>query len=303
MEQLSLLSEVPLARASPSPALGPDLPGPPGSCGSTFERFARSVLDGCSGRTCRERSRHRTGRISDVCSQAWMSSGTVSHGEFWTRSSSEWPSDAAVSSLSDVLEMGGAQRACEVLFEPEGLRRDPPSCREKREALAAAAGKRVAQPDGALNGLDVQSRRVFDAGSCGPTLSSGTNEGMNIQPSVLTTAPTLTAQRERGAQPPNVLAVRTANTSANGCGISDGVSHTVDASGPEAVAYGFKHHVSACAGTTGFEEELCPTQIAGKPPAVVMTDTQPNSLVSHETCGTLTSRMYKDPPVVAGEFE
>lgn len=198
---------------------------------------------------------------------------------------------------------GGAQRACEVLFEPEGLRRDPPSCREKREALAAAAGKRVAQPDGALNGFDVQSRRVFDAGSCGPTLSSGTNEGMNIQPLVLTTAPTLTAQRERGAQPPNVLAVRTANTSANGCGISDGVSHTVDASGPEAVAYGFKHHVSACAGTTGFEEELCPTQIAGKPSAVVMTDTQPNSLVSHETCGTLTSRMYKDPPVVAGEFE
>jgi len=33
------------------------------------------------------------------------------------------------------------------------------------------------------------------------------------------------------------IAIRTANTSANGCGISDEVAHTVDASGPEAVAY------------------------------------------------------------------
>lgn len=142
----------------------------------------------------------------------------------------------------------------------------------------------------------MQSRRVFDAAGVGPTLSSGTTEGVNIQPSVLV-APTLTAQRDRGAQPPNVLAVRTANTSANGCGVAEGVGHTLDASGPEAVAYGFKYHVSACAGTTGFEEELAPMQIAGKPPAVVMTDTQPNSLVSDETCGTLTHRMHKDPPV------
>ena len=40
-----------------------------------------------------------------------------------------------VGSLGD----GGAERACEVLFEPESLRWDPPSSREKRKALAAAA--------------------------------------------------------------------------------------------------------------------------------------------------------------------
>ena len=34
---------------------------------------------------------------------------------------------------------GGAERACEVLFEPESLRWDPPSSREKRKALAARA--------------------------------------------------------------------------------------------------------------------------------------------------------------------
>lgn len=85
----------------------------------------------------------------------------------------------------------------------------------------------------------MQSRRVFDAAGIAPTLSSGTTEGANIQPSILDVAPTITAQRGRGAQPPNVL------------------------------SYGFKYHVSACAGTTGFEEECAPTQIAGKPPAVV----------------------------------
>ena len=40
-----------------------------------------------------------------------------------------------VGSLGD----GGARRACEVLFERESLRWDPPSSREKREALAARA--------------------------------------------------------------------------------------------------------------------------------------------------------------------
>ena len=41
-----------------------------------------------------------------------------------------------VGSLGD----GGAERACEVLFEPEGLRWDSPSSREKRAELAARAG-------------------------------------------------------------------------------------------------------------------------------------------------------------------
>lgn len=40
-----------------------------------------------------------------------------------------------VGSLGD----GGAERACEVLFEPESLRWDPTPSREKRKALAAAA--------------------------------------------------------------------------------------------------------------------------------------------------------------------
>lgn len=37
---------------------------------------------------------------------------------------------------------------------------------------------------GCLNPEDPQSKRIFTPDSCGPTLSSGTGEGMNIQPSV-----------------------------------------------------------------------------------------------------------------------
>lgn len=41
---------------------------------------------------------------------------------------------------------------------------------------------------GCLNPEDPQSKRIFTPDSCGPTLSSGTGEGMNIQPSVITFA-------------------------------------------------------------------------------------------------------------------
>lgn len=115
----------------------------------------------------------------------------------------------------------GACPPVEVLFEPEGMRGDYPSSREKREALAAAArqspksaGFKFHQGAGAgnigfeaeqsptctadwhnpavlvgdagcLNPEDPQNKRIFPPDSCGPTLSSGTREGMNIQPSVL----------------------------------------------------------------------------------------------------------------------
>ena len=86
-----------------------------------------------------------------------------------------------VGSLGD----GGAERACEVLFEPESLRWDPPSSREKRKALAARAEGGAGGAGGCLTPWDNQSKRIFSPEGCGPTLNSGTGEGMNIQPSVL----------------------------------------------------------------------------------------------------------------------
>ena len=42
-----------------------------------------------------------------------------------------------------------------------------------------------AEQSGCLTPWDVQSKRVFSEDSCGPTLPSGTNEGVNIQPIVM----------------------------------------------------------------------------------------------------------------------
>ena len=74
------------------------------SCGNMFERFAMSGLSGFFGRTSRERSQAKVGRLSDSSCPKWTSSGTVWRGGYLMRSSSEWPSDAAVSFLSDILE-------------------------------------------------------------------------------------------------------------------------------------------------------------------------------------------------------
>lgn len=115
----------------------------------------------------------------------------------------------------------GACPPVEVLFEPEGMRGDHPSSREKRQELAAAAERGASSAGfkfhqgagagnigweseqsptctadwhnpavltgdaGCLNPEDPQSKRIFTSDSCGPTLSSGAGEGMNIQPSVL----------------------------------------------------------------------------------------------------------------------
>lgn len=87
----------------------------------------------------------------------------------------------------------GSRPPVEVLFEPEGVLWDYKSSREKRKELAAKAGRSHAcsgvdanmSDTGCLNPWDPQSKRVFTADSCAQTLSSGTTEGMNIQPSVL----------------------------------------------------------------------------------------------------------------------
>ena len=79
---------------------------------------------GCGGKSCDSLMRHTpvgsSERTSLACCQAtadriwvplsgrWETSGMGSPTEFWTLSSSEFPSAAAASSLSDILESPGA---------------------------------------------------------------------------------------------------------------------------------------------------------------------------------------------------
>ena len=77
----------------------------------------------------------------------WENSGMGSLGEFWTLRSSEFPSDAVASSLSDILETGELQqryfltkRACEgILRRADNRGRKLPDA--LRAALEAQAGK------------------------------------------------------------------------------------------------------------------------------------------------------------------
>lgn len=128
------------ARASPSRsrANGRGCKVSQDSCSSTFERYVRYVLDGFFGKTSRERSQARMGRLSDSSCPKWTSSGTVWRGAYSMRSSSEWPKDAAVSFLSDILEPAPPVG---VLIEPESMRGDFESSAEKRASLAEEAGR------------------------------------------------------------------------------------------------------------------------------------------------------------------
>ena len=119
---------------------------------------------------------------------------------------------------------GGGGAAAAVLFEPESVPGNTQTSKQKREALATDARSRAAgsgggvtafaqntrdelriQGDGTISGAlsaqpgmkqttfvaeclppwDVQSKRVFSENGVAPTLSSGTNEGANIQPVVM----------------------------------------------------------------------------------------------------------------------
>ena len=112
----------------------------------------------------------------------------------------------------------GSPHAAEILFERSCLSGDHPKGREAREALAEhlegcsgmgdSAGFKYHQGSAA--------RGVGYEPGQSPTLPSGTGEGMNIQPIVMTTA----------------------NTSANGSNVNqDGVSYTLDGTNSNAVAF------------------------------------------------------------------
>lgn len=114
----------------------------------------------------------------------------------------------------------GFREACQVLFEPDCVPGNSASSRAKRAELAAGTGRGAQsagfgdpaanqrgevrldggdgqtigtipatrsgkQFQGALTPWDVQSKRAYSQDACGPTLPSGTGEGVNIQPSVL----------------------------------------------------------------------------------------------------------------------
>ena len=71
----------------------------------------------------------------------WLNSGMGSHTESLTLNTSEWPKDAAVCSLSDILETGDLPRR--FFFERESLSGNPAPRREAGQAVAALTANGV----------------------------------------------------------------------------------------------------------------------------------------------------------------
>lgn len=86
----------------------------------------------------------RMGRLSDSSCPKWTSSGTAWRGAYSMRSSSEWPKDAAVSFLSDILEPAPpsayslSRRACGGILN-RARKRGRALPKRLEEALAAQA--------------------------------------------------------------------------------------------------------------------------------------------------------------------
>lgn len=76
--------------------------------------------------------------------------------------------------------------------------------------------------------------------------------------------------------------------------------YTVTAAHGHAVCAGFKFHAGSSAGSMAYQHEQSPTITADwhSPAVLCMTDTQPNTMVAEDLCGTLSCHSKKDPPVV-----
>lgn len=171
----------------------------------------------------------------------------------------------------------GSTRACEVLFEPESLRWDHPTGRAKRQALAKAAGgsARGAYADtGCLTPWDSQSRRVYDADGCYPTLdtrehSGGDSRAVAFLPNADGEAGGIAYEHELSPtlKTEHNPAVLCATDSGSNAAIGEDLTPTLTAHDAKSASYVFSAKNAATAGLS-VSRETSPTLSATKQPAV-----------------------------------
>lgn len=170
----------------------------------------------------------------------------------------------------------GDARSCEVLFEPESMCWDTPSSREKRQAVAAASGRSVAQ-----------------GGGTGSINHDGQRDAFSIAGNII------------GRKPEN---------GGNGNGFQEPGEpmYTLTTIDRPAVAFRYGGGETCTAGLSetgqanqGGKGPLIQDEISGtlstvnNQSLVCMTDTQKNTSVDTEVSGTISAHTRKDPPVVA----
>ena len=138
----------------------------------------------------------------------------------------------------------GDQRAAEVLFEPEGLRWDHPSIREKRQILAGPAqGRTGGADDGAscLTPWDVQSRSIHDCDHAWPALyaEEGGGHGCTSVPYASGKANSTTLGEEESPTPKidHNPAVLCATDSGSNSSIAEDLAPTLTAHEGKAASY------------------------------------------------------------------
>lgn len=296
MEQLTLWSEEALASLSQSLASAKDSEEQADSCMSTFERYVKSVRFGLSGKMSPVLLRSKEGRLSDNSCPKWANSGTVWHGEYWTRNSSVWPSGAGVCSLWEVLETNPPAKYCLTLRACEGiLNRAERNGRSLPPILKEALTEYM---------TTLSNSAILDhptSGGSGPLVKTDMSATLATSPDQTLFQSCLT--------PWDGQAVRVFNPYSDECPPALQAA-AADSGTPSKTiiqrTFGKTHRASFPDDFTSYE----PADVAntlnvfdvGEARAneiVCMTDTQPKTTIASGggALGALTRRMYKDPPV------
>ena len=207
--------------------------------------------------------------------------------------------------------LGTGGGAAAVLFESESVRGNTQTSKQKREELARAAGRGVNAGGGEGNlSIDykqtpkvnkeishtlthegnggIHSSVLQSAGFCGYASHTASSIGYQEEQS-----PTLKGN-DWQCQVPDVLqatAIRTANTGANGCGISEECAHTIDCAQPEAVAFAqnTRNEVRLQGGDGSVSGPIAASDSAKWQgvPFICMADDTQNSAIDENLSGTL----------------
>lgn len=297
-------------------------------CLSSSAVLEKLDLGGSSGRTSPEFCHRTKGEPLAPSSGSWKTAGMLYRGECWTLSSSEYPSDAAVSFLSGILCPDAPQEYFLSPIACEGIIR-----RAERRGRSLPPTLKAALQEAIRSNSDTPDHRASGGGS-GPliqddlsaTLATSQDQILFQPKEVLPFNATQVTCPHNGNnpqwgdachtlaatdRPPHIVASKHDPTYAisgniigrepeNGghhLGIEDdGAMFTLTTADRHAVAFSWN---AANSFTTG--EDVSPTLKAShsSEPAVCMASGQANAEVMEECAPCQASRQYKDPPIVA----
>lgn len=171
----------------------------------------------------------------------------------------------------------GDQRAADVLFEPDCLRWDHPTSREKRQALARQAQAGAGGADdggGCLTPWDTQSRRVYRPDDAWPTLdtrarSGGDGRAVAFLPNAGHEAGLMAVGEELSPtlKTDHNPAVLCATDSGANAALAEDYAPTLTAHEGKSASYVFSGQNSAMAGLS-LDADTSPTLSTTKPPTV-----------------------------------